>query len=337
MPEEFEGDLAGAVFWGADLRGARFRDVDLTGARISHAWVVDVEIDALVDGIVINGVDVTAYVNERDPWYPPRSMLRASTPDEMRATWAALEAAWATTIVRAQALPGEALHDRSTASVLRPDAAASRLRDGQVVHGAGARRGFRPDRTPQQRSVDFPWPDLEYDLAPSASEALAVRADRAARFREYLTSVAMVDLAQPVEVLENGTNPLRECICTVFEEEFWHNRYALRDLADLEAARQPAVTASIPAQEQHARRRAAAGGDDGGPGAADLALAGVAAQLGHGLVEEAEAVRPALGELAAVRVDRQRRRRGRCAGRRRASPSPRRCRRSRAPRATRWR
>jgi len=24
MPEEFEGDLAGAVFWAADLKGARF-------------------------------------------------------------------------------------------------------------------------------------------------------------------------------------------------------------------------------------------------------------------------------------------------------------------------
>ena len=47
MPEEFEGDLAGAVFWGADLSGARFRDVDLTGATISHAWLVDVDIDAL--------------------------------------------------------------------------------------------------------------------------------------------------------------------------------------------------------------------------------------------------------------------------------------------------
>ncbi len=49
MPEEFEGDLAGAVFWGADLSGARFRDVNLTGASISHAWLVDVDIDALVE------------------------------------------------------------------------------------------------------------------------------------------------------------------------------------------------------------------------------------------------------------------------------------------------
>ena len=40
----------------------------------------------------------------------------------------------------------------------------------------------------------------------------------------------------PIDVLENGTNPVQECIYTVFEEEFWHNRYALRDLAQLEAA-----------------------------------------------------------------------------------------------------
>ena len=85
MPEEFEGDLAGAVFWGADLSGARFRDVDLSGATISHASLVNVDIDALIEHVVINGVDVTAYVNERDPWYPLRAMLRPSDPDGMRA------------------------------------------------------------------------------------------------------------------------------------------------------------------------------------------------------------------------------------------------------------
>ncbi|RPI07576.1 MAG: DinB family protein, partial [Actinobacteria bacterium] len=111
MPEEFEGDLAGAVFWGADLTGARFRDVNLTDARISHAWVVNVNIDALVEKLVVNGVDVTAYVNERDPWYPLRAMLRASTPEEMRATWTALEAELAKTIARAQALPEDSLHE----------------------------------------------------------------------------------------------------------------------------------------------------------------------------------------------------------------------------------
>jgi len=66
--------------------------------------------------------------------------------------------------------------------------------------------------------------------------SLAVRADRATRFRGYLATVAATDFTRPVDVLENGTNPVQECIYTVFEEEFWHNRYALRDLAELEAA-----------------------------------------------------------------------------------------------------
>ena len=63
-----------------------------------------------------------------------------------------------------------------------------------------------------------------------------MRAARASRFGNYLTTVATTDLARSIDVLENGPNPLHECINTVFEEEFWHNRYARRDLALLEAA-----------------------------------------------------------------------------------------------------
>ena len=97
--------------------------------------------------------------------------------------------------------------------------------------------GFHPIGLPNSGSVDFPWPGLDYDLTPSVSEALAVRAERAARFRDYLATVATTDFTRPIDVLENGTNPLQECIYTVFEEEFWHNRYAQRDLALLEAAK----------------------------------------------------------------------------------------------------
>jgi hypothetical protein len=96
--------------------------------------------------------------------------------------------------------------------------------------------GFHPIGLPNSGSVDFPWPGLNDNLTPSVSEALAVRADRATRFRGYLATVAATDLTRPIDVLENGTNPVQECIYTVFEEEFWHNRYAQRDLAQLEAA-----------------------------------------------------------------------------------------------------
>jgi DinB superfamily/Pentapeptide repeats (8 copies) len=237
MPEEFEGDLAGAVFWGADLSGALFRDVNLTDARISHAWLVNVDIDALVDKVVINGVDVTAYVNERDPWYPLRAMLRPVDPEGMRAAWAALEDEWAKTITRARALPEDLLHESvngewSFVQTLRHLVMAMDKWFTAPVLG----EGFHPIGLPNSGSADFPWPGLEGNLTPSVSEVLAVRADRAARFRGYLATVAAADLTRPVDVLENGTTPVQECISTIFEEEFWHNRYALRDLAQLEAA-----------------------------------------------------------------------------------------------------
>ena len=235
MPEEFEGDLAGAVFWGADLSGAQFRDVNLTGVRISHAWLVDVDVDAMVDGVVINGVDVTAYVNERDPWYPLRSMLRPPEPDGMRATWAALEDEWAKTLTRAQGLPEDKLHasvdgEWSFVQTLRHLVFAMDKWFTAPITGGS----FHPIGLPNSGSVDFPWPGLDYDLTPSVADALAVRADRATRFRDYLATVATSDLERQADVLENGRHPVRECLYTVFEEEFWHNRYAQRDLAELE-------------------------------------------------------------------------------------------------------
>ncbi|MGZ4713966.1 MAG: DinB family protein [Acidimicrobiia bacterium] len=237
MPEEFEGDLAGSVFWGADLKHSQFRDVDLTGASISHAWVVDVDIDALVDHLVVNGVDVTAYVNERDPWYPLRTMLRPADPAGMRATWAALEAEWAPTIAQALALAEPALHESvaeewSFVQTLRHLVFAMDKWFTAPILG----EGFHPIGLPNSGSVDFPWPDLDADATPSVAEALAVRADRVARFRDYLASVDAADFARPVDVLENGVNPLQECLFTVLEEEFWHLRYARRDLAALGSA-----------------------------------------------------------------------------------------------------
>jgi hypothetical protein len=237
MADEFEGDLTGAVFWGADLTGARFRDVNLTNAKVSHAWLVDVDIDALIEGVVINGVDVTAYVNERDEWYPLRSMLRPTTPEEARAARVALDAEWAKTIARAQALPEEALHrsvdgEWSFVQTLRHLVFAMDKWFTAPILGAP----FQAIGLPNSGSVDFPWPpDLDLSSDPSISEALAVRAAQGERFGSYLAALEPGDLQRSVEVLENGPNPVRECLFTVFEEEFWHNRYARRDLVQLEA------------------------------------------------------------------------------------------------------
>jgi uncharacterized damage-inducible protein DinB len=237
MAEEFEGDLAGSVFWGADLRGATFRDVDLTGVSISHAWLVDVNIDALVDRMVINGVDVTDFVNEHDPWYPLRAMLRAADPVAMRETWAALEAEWATTINLASSLPDASLHESvdgewSFVQTLRHIVFA--IDKWLTVPVLGL--PFHPIGLPNSGSVDFPWPDVDQALQPSVAEALAARADRAERVADFLATMTAADLDRSVDILENGPHPLSECIYTVFEEPFWHNRYARRDLDRLLAS-----------------------------------------------------------------------------------------------------
>jgi hypothetical protein len=237
MPEEFEGDLTEALFWGADMSGARFRDVNLTGARISHAWVIDVDIDAFVDKLVVNGVDVTDYVNERDEWYPVRAMIRASDPEGLRAAWAALEEVWASTIARAQAL-GE---DKAQESVNEEFSFVQTVRHLVMAMDKWFTapilgEGFSEIGLPNTGSLDFPWPGLDYSVKPSLAEALAVRADRSANFRAYLADVDPSEFPREVEILENGTVPLLECLQTVMEEEFWHNRYAARDLALLEQA-----------------------------------------------------------------------------------------------------
>ena len=233
MAEEFEGqDLSDAVFWGVDLTGAHFRDVNMTKVSISHARLVDVEVDAFIDRVVVNGVDVTQFVNEHDRWYPLRAMLLAADPEGMRAAWKALEQAWAETIERARSLPEAKLHE----SVGGEWSFVQTLR--HLVFGMDkwftapiAGEGFHPIGLPNTGSMNFGFPGLDLSAEPSLDEALAVWAQRSARFREYLEGLAPDELTREIEVLENGTVPLRECVYTVFEEGFEHDRYALRDLA----------------------------------------------------------------------------------------------------------
>ena len=210
--------------------------MNLTDVTISHAWLVDVEIDAFIDRVVVNGVDVTAFVNEHDPWYPLRSVLRARIPRACAPVGPRC-ANMGGDRRPAQRLPEEDLHESvdgewSFVQTLRHLVFAMDKWVSAPILG----RPFHPFGLPHSGPIEFPWPDLDREAAPSMSEVLAARADQAISFGDYLGAVTTDDLTRSVDVLENGAHLARDCISTVFEEEFWHHRYAERDLAKLETA-----------------------------------------------------------------------------------------------------
>jgi uncharacterized protein YjbI with pentapeptide repeats len=93
-------EFRGASFTGADFTGANFRDCDLRRAKITDSWLVDVSLSGLVGNLVVNDVDVTAFVEgELDKRYPERVQLRAMrTADDRRPMWDRIERLWAETV-----------------------------------------------------------------------------------------------------------------------------------------------------------------------------------------------------------------------------------------------
>lgn len=236
-PREFEDeDLSDAVFWGVGLQRALFRDTDLTGVRVFHAMLTDVDIDGLVDRLVVNGVDVTDYVNTHDAWYPLRTMLRPTDAASALAAWDQIAAEWTVNCARAQRL-GDA---GFTESVSGEWSMRDTLRhvlfaiDKWFVLPLLGATEFSPIGLPNTGSRGFPWPGLDLSASPTTAEVLSAWDQLAARVRASFEALDMASLPAEVEVLENGQVPATECVYVVLEESFEHLRYARRDLAVLE-------------------------------------------------------------------------------------------------------
>src|ERR1044072_9826554 len=84
-----------------DLHGVEFRECDLTGARLIGVVMQDAVIDGLITNLVVNGVEVTEYVEaELDRRHPVRVLIRSDDPADLREAARQLDAGWATTIAR---------------------------------------------------------------------------------------------------------------------------------------------------------------------------------------------------------------------------------------------
>src|SRR5918992_5770444 len=95
-----------ARFEDQDLTDAEFRECDLTRARLLGVVMQDAVIDGLVTNLVVNGVEVTGYVEaELDRRHPVRLLLRSADPDDLRRGWATLRADWDATVARLEKGP----------------------------------------------------------------------------------------------------------------------------------------------------------------------------------------------------------------------------------------
>jgi uncharacterized protein YjbI with pentapeptide repeats len=238
MTDFEDADLRGAEFRDVNLTDAQFEAVNFTNVKMRDVWFVNTEIDGMLVGVKINGVDVTAYVtSELKRMNPERALMQPTDPEGMRTAWTAVTERWDATIERASNLPEATLHESvngefSFVQTLRHLVfAIDKWFTVPILGGE-----FDPIGLPNTGSLEFPWPRLDRDADPSFADALAVRRDRDDRFTKYLADLQQSDLGEPVEVLENGTAPVQGCLHVVFEEQIAHLGYATRDLDALEPA-----------------------------------------------------------------------------------------------------
>ncbi len=165
--------------------------------------------------------------------------------DDYQAMWATIEQLWAQTVARAQRLPEPARFDRvddewSFAETLRhlvfaTDAWAGRsvLDDPAPYHRLGITHSSHPPADAAALGIDL-------DARPSYTEVLEVRAGRQALVRRIVADLTDAELERicpspPAPGYPDETRTVGRCLRVVMREECEHRRYALRDLAALEA------------------------------------------------------------------------------------------------------
>lgn len=228
-----------------DLQGAEFRECDLTGARLIGVVMQHAVIDGLVTDLVVNGVEVTEYVEaELDRRHPVRLLIRSDDPADLLAGWRQLRADWDATVERLRSDPG--IERRS---VNDEWSAVQTLRHLVFVHDSWFRRcclglterftsmGIGPDVEPYREANG-----LDLSLDPDLDEIVSVRDAQAGELEAWLEQVTVEQLAATAPVPEDDVWPpyargrsVRQCLGTVLNETHEHHGFCVRDL-DLFAA-----------------------------------------------------------------------------------------------------
>lgn len=247
MAEFRDEDLSGSTFEDVDLSRARFKNVLISEAVLRGVWGEHVEIDGDVESLVYNGIDVVPLWHaEMCRQHPEYALLSPTDADGYRAAWPVLEELWAETVAHARRLPEELLHERVDGewSFIETQRHLVFATDAWVLRAVlGDPRPYHPLGLAHDEMDKLPGAGVPYDpdARPSLDEILAVRAERMGAYRDVLADLTDEQLAgTTTPVLEPGY-PASEafrvgrCLGAILSEEWWHRRFAERDLAALEA------------------------------------------------------------------------------------------------------
>jgi hypothetical protein len=239
-------DLSGAVFREVDLSRAMFREVNFSGARMRGVYLSDVDIDGHIDGLRVNGVDVLPLVlAELDRVYPERTKLRPTTADGAREAWATVEAMWAPTMARAATLTDEEVHRSVDDEWSFVDTQRHLVMAMDIWFRAGIlaeAQPFHPLGLPFTGDVDFSAMGLDLTARPSLAEIAQVRADRSAVFKSYLDGLTDDEFHRERMSTPGlpwppaASRSAQKCLQVIFNEEWAHHRFAVRDLDAMAAS-----------------------------------------------------------------------------------------------------
>lgn len=227
-----------------DLTGAEFRECDLSRARMVGVVMQDAEIDGLVTNLVVNGVEVMAYVEaELDRRHPVRLLIRSEQPHNLREAWRQLRDDWVTTTERVRSMPENSEHR----GVNGEWSMVETLRHLVFVHDSWFRRcvlgltepltamGLGPPSVMDQGENG-----LDPSARPSLDDVLAVRSRQASQIETWLAEVTPDQLVRTAPVPDDDRWPpyakgrtVRQCLGTVLHEEWAHHGFCKRDLDKL--------------------------------------------------------------------------------------------------------
>lgn len=223
-----------------DFSGAEFRECELVGTRFVGSVLVDVEIDAYVSGLRINGVEVMPLVEaELDRLHPERLALRPTTPAKAAASIDVVEAFWAPTVAAARsAAPGvvDTRVDDEWSFV-------ETLRHLVFVHDVWIGRSMLGSTAPNEpvglpaSFMDGPELGTDPDASPDLDTVLDLLAVRRQALREHLATVDDLEALLPPAPTA-GFPPAEPrstlaCLQVVLNEEWAHHGFARRDLSRL--------------------------------------------------------------------------------------------------------